>query len=243
MSNSNPDPRWRDLYRVGTFACVAMVALTVAAVTAYFIWPYTPGSASVAEIFASLQKNMLGALVSLDLSTVILPPIFILEIAALYAALRAVNESYALIAMVVGLMGTLLWLTARPLMEMAYLSGRYADAAGDMEKLRYMAASEAFKAVFGGTSWMISQIFIGASSVISSILMLKSRIFGRATAYIGILVSVAGFGVVIPSAMIAAVLGLGATIGGSAWYILLAGDFFRAFKRLGGPRMEGETVE
>ena len=104
------DPRWKDLYRVGFVACATFPVFIIIAVVAYFIWPYAPGFTSVQEIFTDLQTNPLGGLVSLDLSVVVLMPVMIFETLAVYAALRSVNESYAFIALVLGLMGVVLWL-------------------------------------------------------------------------------------------------------------------------------------
>ncbi|MGD2147410.1 MAG: hypothetical protein PVH41_12010 [Anaerolineae bacterium] len=64
MSRSGPndvaDSRWKDLHRVAFIACVVFVASIAIAVIACFIWPYSPGSASVASIFEMLQENRLG---------------------------------------------------------------------------------------------------------------------------------------------------------------------------------------
>jgi len=50
----NPDLRWRDLYRIASIACIVFTLSIVIAVIAYFIWPYSPGTSSVAEMFADL---------------------------------------------------------------------------------------------------------------------------------------------------------------------------------------------
>lgn len=54
------DTRWTDLYKVGAITGVIFSTMIVLAVIAYFIWPYTPGLASVADIFANLQSDRLG---------------------------------------------------------------------------------------------------------------------------------------------------------------------------------------
>jgi hypothetical protein len=213
------DPRWKDLYRLGGISSILVAAVIVLAIVAFFIWPYKPGFTSVENIFITLQNDRLGGLISLDLSTIIAPLISILQILALYAALKRVNESYALIALVFGLMGVVLWLTARPLAEVVSLSNQYAAAPNDIAKSQYLAAGEALIALFGGTAWMVSQVLLNISSALSSLLMLWSRIFSKATAYLGIVVSIVGIGIFIPGLGI--VLGLLATAGGMVWLILV----------------------
>ncbi len=214
------DLRWRDLYRLGGVACLVVAALVLLAIIAFFIWPYKPGFTSVENIFITLQNDKLGGLISLDLFTIIAPLVSILQILALYVALRRVNESYALIALATGLMGIVLWLTARPLVEVASLSDHYAAAASDLEKSRYLAAGEALMPLFGGTAWMLSQILMNTSSIISAVLMLPGRIFSKTTAYVGLVSSIVAFGIFLPVPM-GAVLGLLATAGGMIWLVLM----------------------
>jgi hypothetical protein len=220
-----PNTRWKDLYRIGFFACTAFPVFIALAVIAYFIWPYSPGFASVADIFADLQNNRLGGLVSLDLSVVVLLPVSILEMLALYAALKRINESYALIAMVLGLTGVALWLMSKPLVEMVYLSNQYAAATSEAERSLYLAAGEALSAIFSGTAWMLSQFLISISGGISCLLMLRSNLFSRATAYIGLALTILGVCFWIPG--IGPILSLLATISGVIWYALMARDFYR----------------
>jgi hypothetical protein len=52
-------------------------------------------------------------------------PFAIIQMLALYAALKPVNESYALIAVVLGIIGNILILTARPVVEMMVLERLY----------------------------------------------------------------------------------------------------------------------
>jgi hypothetical protein len=220
-----PDPRWRDLYRLGAIACIMLAAAIPLAVIAFFIWPYTPGVSSIAEIFADLQKDRLAGLMSLDLSVILLEPLAILQTLALYAALKKVNESYALVALVVGLMGILLWLTARPLVELTYLSGQYTAASSDAARNQYLAAGEALHALFNGSAWVISQFFIAISGTISDLLMLKTRFFSRWTAYTGLILAIPGFVFWVPTVgMYASLIG---TLAGTVWFILLARDFIR----------------
>lgn len=128
----------------------------------------------VEDIIITLQDDRLGGLISLDLSVPIITFFLILQILALYAALKQVNESYALIALVFGLLGCLLFLAVRPLAELVYLSNQYATATDEMMKSQYLASGEALSALFNGTSWMLSQIFITGYGHISSLLMLHS---------------------------------------------------------------------
>lgn len=221
------DPRWKDLYRIGGIASLLLSGLIAFAVIAYFIWPYSPGFASTEDIFNSLQTDRLGALFSLDVMMLVTAPVDIFLFIALYAALKRINESYALIALVLGLMSITLLIPTKPLSELVYLSDQYAMAATDAARSQYLAAGEALLAMAGGTAWINFSLFSNISFLLSSVLMLWSKSFSRATATIGIVNSIFALGIIIPVFMIQAILGLGATLVGTLWFILLGRGFLR----------------
>ena len=112
------DPRWRDLYRAAGIAAAISEIVIILGLVTYFIWPYAPGKESTETIFRNLQSDPLGALISLDLFLFVGNLFSILLFLALYVSLRPVNESYALIALAVGLVAVVLLVHARPLIEL-----------------------------------------------------------------------------------------------------------------------------
>jgi hypothetical protein len=220
------DPRWKDLYKIGFFACIAIPVSIALAIIAYFIWPYTPGFTSVENIFVMLQNDRLAGLMSLDLMMLFIIPIMILHLLALYVALKSVNESYALIALIFGIIANILILVARPMREMVYLSNQYAAATTETAQAQYLAAGETFHAIFGGTAWLCWNIMTGVSYLVSCFLMLRSNVFSKGTAYVGIALFVVGSGIYIP---MLAILSLVSTIASVVWFPMQA----RAFHRLG----------
>jgi len=219
------DPRWKDLYRIGGIASILIAAAILFAIAAFFIWPFKPGSASTADIFAALQADRLGGLMSLDLPMPVIVLISSLPLLALYVALKRVNESYALMALVLGLISIVAVIPARPLAELVLLSENYAKATSEAARNHYLAAGESLHALFNGTAWMVYTVLGGISALIFSLLMLRSRVFGRITPYIGFANVVGGLGIFIP--VIGIPLSLLATFGGVIWSILLARTFFR----------------
>ena len=224
------ESRWRDLYRIGGVSSLLLAGLVAFAVIAYFIWPYTPGFASTETIFVTLNTDRLGALFSLDVMMLVTAPIDILLFIALYAALKRVNESYTLIALVLGLMAIALLIPTKPLAELVFLSEQYAAATTEVARSQYLAAGEALLTLASGTAWIVFSLFSNISFLLSSLLMLRSTDFGKATAYIGIVNSIFALGIIIPVFVIAAICGLGATIVGTMWFVLLARGFFRLGK-------------
>ena len=105
LNNQTPDPGWKDMYRVGAISSIALLVSITFAIAAFFIWPYKLGGAPVQEIFALLHNDRLAGLMSLELQMLLVQPVMVLTSFALYAALKQVNESFALIALALGIMG------------------------------------------------------------------------------------------------------------------------------------------
>jgi hypothetical protein len=140
-------------------------------IVGYLIWPYAPGNAGTEEILSLLQSNPLAALVSLDIFLFIGNLLSVFIFLALYVSLRHVNESYTLVALTVGLIGLVLLIPARPILEMFALSEQYAAATTDASRSQTLAASEALLALFDGTGWFMNTL-LGALSLLTNSLSL-----------------------------------------------------------------------
>jgi hypothetical protein len=72
------DIQWRDLYRLGSISSLLIAVSIIFAIAAYFIWPYKGNTTSIEVIFATLQSDRLGGLISLDISMLLIAPLNIL---------------------------------------------------------------------------------------------------------------------------------------------------------------------
>ena len=223
------EPRWKDLYKVGGIACIVGVIIIVLGIVAFFIWPYAPGYTATASVFVAIQDDWLGGLISLDFLLLMGNLVGILLFVALYAALRRVNESYALIALVLGLMALAAIIPSRPIAEMFSLSKLYTAAPTAAEKSQYLAAGEALLALFNGTAWIVNTFLGSVSLLISAFLMLRSNIFSRATAYVGIVTNIVTLGFFLPG--IGIILLFLSLPGMVIWNIQLARRFFQLGRR------------
>lgn len=219
------DLRWKELYKIGAISSAIVAILVIFAIIAYLIWPFTAGVISTEEIFIILQNDLLGGLMSLDLILLLTELVNILPLLALYIALKQVNETYALIALVLGLIAVILIIAVRPLADLVYLSDQYAAATSEADRGQYLAAGEALLALFNGTAWMVFTVFLALSGLISALLMRQSHIFKKSTAIAGIVASAPGLAFFIP--VLGVLLLFVGTIGGIVWYLLVARDFFQ----------------
>jgi len=100
-ANAQPeDGRWQGLYKIGAVAALISVVIIPLSIVAFFIWPPFPDN-----ILVVIQEDRLAGLMSLDfmylLGNFFAIPFFLV----LYVTLKEVNESWALIALTLGLLG------------------------------------------------------------------------------------------------------------------------------------------
>ena len=219
------DPRWRDLYKIAGGAAIISELVIVLGIVTYFIWPYTPGNDPAADILLRLPRDPLGGLIALDLFLFLGNLFSITLFLALYVSLRPVNESVALIAVVIGLLGVVLLIPARPILELYNLSEAYVTATTDAAKGQYLAAGTALLAQFDGIGWFMNTLLGALSLLTSSLLMLRSNQYSRATAYVGIVTNLVVCGFVIPGlSFLMLFLSLPGYL---IWYFLLVRRFFQ----------------
>jgi hypothetical protein len=225
MNNDAVDNRWKDLYRIAGFAAIISEVVILLGIVTYFIWPFTPGRESTESIFLFLHSDRLGGLVSLDLFLFIGNLFSITLFLALYVSLKQVNESYALIALAVGLIGLVLLIPSRPISELFTLSRLYSVAPTEAAKSQYLAAGEALLTLFNGTNWFMNTLLGGISLLISSLLMLRSKLYSQSIAVVGIITNAVICGFFIP--VVGTFLLFLSLLGYVIWYIQLAKTFFQ----------------
>ena len=222
-------PHWKDLYKMAGIAAIVSEVVILLGIVTYFIFPYAPGIKSTESILLLLKSNPLGGLISLDLFLFVGNLFSILLFVALYVSLKPGNESYALVALAVGLIGVVLLIPSRPLVELAALSAQYAAAPSAAAKAQCLATGDALLAAFNGTGWFMNTLLGGISLLASSILILRGKIYSRATAIVGIITNAAVCGFFIPGlGTILLFLSLPVFM---IWYFLLAKRFFQMGKR------------
>ncbi len=185
--SATPDSAWKGLCLVGGVAVliqVACVLITLAVVFTLGGEPRTP-----AEYFTLLQSNRLVGLLRLDFPTIISMALYYLTFFGLYAALRRADGAYAALATALAFVGLTLWLGTHSALSMIHLGDQYAAAATDAQRSQLLAAGEAIISsdMWHSTGALIGGIFVQSAAVMISVLMLRSNIFSKATAYVGIL--------------------------------------------------------
>ena len=246
------DSEWKSLYRVGAVAALIAGILfrrNLAAEIGLFSQYTAP--VTVSDWFALLQSNRLLGLAFLNVFDLVNYALVGLMFLALYAVLRRDNKSYMAIATTLGCVGIAVYFASNTAFSMLSLSDQYAAATTEAQRDTLLAAGQAMLAInrfsslgaHPGAGGYLSLLLIAVAGMITSVVMLRSAVFNRATAYVGILAAALDLAYCVAYAFVPAAdsellavyfipaAGLLLMI----WHILIG----RRLYRLG--RLEGET--
>ncbi len=190
MNNFNVeklDSKWNDLYKIGGVAAIIAAVLIPIEIIILTVWPLPTTVMGYLTLFQS--SNLIGLIDSYLLEVVayvLMVPMFL----AIYFAIRRVNESYMLLATILAIMGITVFLATNNPFSMLTLSKQYAAATTEVQKSMILAAWQAIlvntnQRAVGGFNMGFFLISVGGLLV--SAVMLRSNIFSKTTAYVGIL--------------------------------------------------------
>lgn len=177
---------WNRLTQLG--GIVAWIQLACVLITFVVMTIVGGEPTTAAEYYAALNSGIAG-LLRLDFTTLILLALFPFVAMGIYAAFRHSRPAYALLAMVLILLGTLLGMANHSAFSMMHLSNLYATATTPAQQAQLLAAGEAVIAsdMWHTSAGFLAGIFMQGGFVFISFVMLRSPGFSKWTAYTGIL--------------------------------------------------------
>ena len=194
----NVSSGWSSLYKLGGISSLLLVAIVIIQLIVFTIAP-PPLDGTAIDWFILFQKNPIIGLIHFEFLMIIYVILCIPIALALYTLLRQVNPSWTVLYLILSLLGVMCFIAARPAFEMLQLSNGYAAAKTDAERAIFLAAGEAKVATFHGTAFYINYILGSLTGLMISIVMLKTTLFSKATAYVRIASSICDFGLFVPT--------------------------------------------
>jgi hypothetical protein len=227
-----PESDWRLLYRIGGIVALIEVVATPIAILVYLLWPppsFQPTTNAILDWFSLYQRNAVRGLFDLDLLMMLMIVLGTLLTLALYVALRQASQTFAAIALALGLMGAAIYVPTNPAFSMLGLSNQYAAATSDAQRASIVAAGQAMMVGYQSSAFNVSYIMMGISTLIIALVMLRSPLFSKGIAYVGIFTGVA---MLIPSdaGTVGLIFAFASLVPMVIWYILVARRFFQLGK-------------
>ena len=237
MNAQTTDVSWKSLYKVGGLTALIAILLPAAEV----IIGLLPGvhqvlasTATVIDWFTLFQNHWFIGLRNLGLLNVVGAALLAPTFLAIYFALRRDHEAFGALCTILFFVGMAIYLASNRAFAMLSLSGQYASATTEAQRSLLIAAGQAMLAE-GRTRAGIP--LIEFASLLISVVMLRGKVFSKATAYAGILGNALLIVVEIILASARTLPGTGMVIaaGGGlaimAWYLLVG----RRLLQLGAP--------
>lgn len=214
--------RYNSLHRLAGWAALISLVFFPIQIAIFFTNPYP---SNVADWFALLNSHPMVGLIELDLLLVIDEILVILIFLALYFALKEHDPSIMVASVVTGIVSAVLFITANPAFGMLDLSALYAQTAGEAQRNGLIAAGQGLMATWVGSGYETAYIIGSIAPIVISVIMLRSKFFRKATAYLGIISNVIALGKYIPA--IGIYISLFSVVVLWAWYLFIGLDLFK----------------
>ena len=200
------DVRWRLLHRLGGWAAFVAALLFRRNLAEEFLLlrllgiirsgPQAfPGTA--AEWFTVLRSHPLIGLTFLNLFDLVNYALVGLIFLGLFPALFRVNKSAMTLAMALTFVAVAIYFATNQAFALLSLSDQYAVATTDAQRSGLLAAGQALLAIHNsganyGSGPYVSFLFINLSGLTIAVVMLRSSVFGKFAAWMGILANSLG---------------------------------------------------
>lgn len=226
---------WKPLYRIGAVAALISIAFIV---IAGVVFATNPPPTTIEGWFRLYHDNWLVGLLDADLmmlaSYVMTGVIYF----ALYGALRKVNQPFMALATALAFVSMAAYYAANPAFSMLTLSNQFAAATTDAERVAIQGAGRAVMANWTGTAFDMAYFLSAIALIIVSLVMLRSNIFGKVTAWMGLAVGVLTL-VPATAGTIGVVFSFIALVPTVIWLVLIAWRFFQ----LGSAPQKGSILQ
>lgn len=177
------DSSWNSLYKISGVATFAMMVFFLFDTICWIsLGPY-PSNAE--GWFTLLQNNRIVGLLLLSFPTFFGMMLYYLTFFSLYGTLKEVNNGYTASATVFAFVGLTILLITNMAYPIIFLSNQYAIATTESQKVLLLAAGET-KIAAVNTGMNLGGFLAEGAALIFSILMLRSRVYSKMTAYFGI---------------------------------------------------------
>jgi hypothetical protein len=229
---------WSRFYRIGAITAFLTVLVMVSEIVITFLpggGRVAPEDVTILTWFDLFHDNWFLGLRNLGLINMIAAVLLLPTVLALFGALRAFREPWAVLAMIVSVVGAGVYLAGNTAFPMFALSRQYAAATTEAQRAVIVAAGQAMLALgeshTPGT--FVAFLLLQSGALLNSGLMLRSEHFARSTAVTGLLGGALLLAFEVVADFIQALFAMSlfvAMAGGLlslVWYILVGRDLLR----------------
>ena len=184
--------QWNTLIQFGSWAAYLVAAFIPFQAVIYFLWPPPE---NVIGWFQLFEQHPIVGLLNMDLLLTVDYILLGIVFLALYQILKGVSSSLMTLSLFFQLLSLSVYMASTSAFEMLALSHQYSAATGVTERANVLAAGKAVLVAWQGTAFSVSYLLGALSILFLSYALLKTKVFNRLTAYLGLLM---GFLMLLP---------------------------------------------
>ncbi|MGO9232131.1 MAG: DUF4386 family protein [Bryobacteraceae bacterium] len=227
------ESNWKSLYKLGGTTVLIVAVIPLVEIGIGFlpgVERASQGTVTAADWFTLFQAHWFLGLRNLDLLNLIGAALLAPTFLTIYSALRRDNEAYAAFGTILFFLGMAVYFAGSRAFSMLSLSGQYASATTDAQRSLLIGAGQAMLAEGQSRAGLP---LIELACLVISMVMLKGKVFSKATAYAGILGNVLLMVVEVALTLKRALPGVWMVVAGGAglsimaWYLLVSRRLLR----------------
>jgi hypothetical protein len=187
ISAETAESGWKGLYKLGGITALTVLVGPLAEVLIGFlpgVARLTQRTVTVIDWFTLFQNHWFIGLRNFGLLNMVGAALLAPTFLAIYSALRRDDEAYAAFGTILFFVGVAVYLASNKAFCMLSLSGQYASATTEAQRSLLIAAGQATLAEAQTRAGILLIEFAG---LVISVVMLRGKVFSKATAYAGIL--------------------------------------------------------
>lgn len=184
---------YKPVYAAAFASTIVMLIVMPLQIAAYILFPLP---ITITDWFILFRDNPLAGFFHSDFFLMVDNVLIAVIYLAFYHSLKEKHTGLLQIALVLGFIGIASYISSCKTFELLSLSGRYFAAASEADKAALLAAGYSMVASWQGTAFDAYYVLNAITLLIVAFVMLKSPVYGRLTAIIGL---VTGILMIIPS--------------------------------------------
>lgn len=220
---------WKLLYRIGGIATVLTLVFYITELV--FTMTAENYPETILEWYEAFERSRILGLFYIHALDMVSITCLGLMFIALYFALRRVNPSFMLTAVFFSVTSVPIFVAPRSAtFSLLALSDQYAEATTEAQRTLLLTAGEAIGSLGQPTPQTLGFMFLAIATLLTCGVILRSDVFGRGVAYVGIVASVltiADFVSLIVAPALATPLMITAMLPWVAWWIMISRGLFR----------------
>ena len=178
---------WRIVYQVAA-ACSLLISLFIPMqLIVYFTWP---PPTTVTGWFQLFDESPMIGLLDMDLLLIVDTILFIPVFLGLYHKLFPYMHGPIALALILALVGIASYCASAEAFQMLSLSRQYLAAGSEGERAIILSSGQSSMTNWMGSSFVIGYVLQSLSILIMSMVMLKSREFGKAISWLGVVIGI-----------------------------------------------------